>query len=196
MLHAEEGQMKGHTLWFTGLSGSGKTTITTEAVKILRERNIPVVLLDGDIVRQHLSPELKYTKEDRDEQVRRIANVCYLISENDVLNISCTNSATQKERHYAQHLIKNFTEVYVKCPISVCKERDVKGYYRQARMGRLKNFVGIDIPYEEPKHPDVILETDKETIEESVHKLINYLEESQILTELKTPKITTYNALM
>lgn len=176
-------KMKGYTLWFTGLSGSGKTTIANGVVNSLRERNTPVVLLDGDIVRKALSPNLKYTKEDRDEQVRRIANVCYLISESNVHNISCTNSVTKKERHYARDLIDNFIEVYVKCPISVCEERDVKGYYRLVREGKLKNFVGIDIKYEEPGSPDVVLETDKETVEESINKLVKYLEENQIIHE-------------
>lgn len=172
---------KGYTLWFVGLLGSGKTTIANEVVKILRERNISVVLFDGDIVRKTLSPDLKYTKKDRDEQIRRGANVCYLVSKSNVLNISCTNSATKNERRYARNLIKNFVEVYVKCPISVCEKRDVKGYYRLVRDGKLKNFVGIDIKYEEPEFPDIVLETDKETVEESVNKLIEYLEKKQII---------------
>jgi adenylylsulfate kinase len=180
--------MKGCTIWFTGLSGSGKTTIANEVVKILRERNTPVVLLDGDIVRSALSPDLKYTPKDRDEQVRRIANVCYLTSESYILNISCTNSATKKERNYARSLIQNFVEVYIKCPLSVCEERDVKGYYHQVRMNKLKNFVGIDIEYEEPEKPEVILETDKETVDESVNKLIRYLEDKHIIS--KSPLLT------
>ena len=180
---------KGYTLWFVGLSGSGKTTIAKEVVRILRGRNISVVLLDGDIVRKTLSPDLKYTKRDRDEQIRRGANVCYLISESNVLNISCTNSATKEERHFARDLIDNFVEVYIKCPISVCEERDVKGYYHLARDGKLKNFVGIDIKYEEPESPDIVLETDKETVEESVNKLLNYLEIKNIIPKLQEIKM-------
>lgn len=189
-------KMSGYTIWFTGLSGSGKTTISNEVVKTLRERNISVVLLDGDVVRKALSPNLKYTRKDRDEQIRRVANVCYLISESNVLNISCTNSSTKKERHYARDLIDNFVEVYIKCPISVCEGRDVKGYYQLARDGKLKNFVGIDIKYEEPESPDVVLETDKERVEESANKLIRYLEKKQIISESKPLEITSYNALM
>ncbi|GAG03625.1 unnamed protein product [marine sediment metagenome] len=173
--------MKGYTIWFTGLSGSGKTTVAEGVIKKLRKRNVSVVFIDGDIARRTLSPDLKYNKLDRDEQVRRLANVCYLISENCVLNICCTNSATKKERDYARKISKNFILAYTKCPLSVCEERDVKGYYRLVRAGKLKNFVGIDIEYEEPKNPEVTLETDKETVEESVDKLIKYLDDKKII---------------
>jgi len=180
--------IKGYTLWFTGLSGAGKTTIANGVVKNLRQRNVPVVLFDGDIVRKALSPDLKYTPEDRDEQVRRIANVCYITSENYILNISCTNSATKKERNFARSLIDNFVEIYVKCPIEVCEERDVKGYYKKVRDGKLKNFVGIDIKYEEPTDSEIILETDKESEEESISKLIDFLEEKGIIPKEKLEK--------
>jgi len=180
--------VKGFTLWFTGLSGAGKTTIANGVVKTLRQRNVPVVLFDGDIVRKALSPDLKYTTKDRDEQVRRIANVCYITSENFILNISCTNSATKKERNYARSLINNFVEVYVKCPLEVCEQRDVKGYYHKVREGKLKNFVGFDIKYEEPENSDITFETDKETEEESINRLVKLLEDKEIIpkTELLT----------
>ena len=188
--------MSGHTIWFTGLSGSGKTTIANEVVKTLREKNISVVLLDGDVVRKTLSPNIGYSKKERCEQARRVANVCYLISENNVMSIACGISSASKERQYARSIISNFIEVYLKCPLEVCEKRDAKGYYRLARDGKLKNFVGIDIKYEEPESPDVVLETDKERVEESANKLIRYLEKKQIISESKPLEITSYNALM
>lgn len=173
--------MKGATIWFTGLSGSGKTTIANELVKKLRNNGIPVVLLDGDVVRETLSRDIEYTKEERDKHITRVADVCYLITLNGVLNIACVVSPTEKIRRYARNLIKNFVEVYVKCPISVCEKRDAKGHYKKVRSGEIKDFVGINIKYEEPKSPDIILNTDKETIEDSVNKLFKYLEDHKII---------------
>ena len=169
--------MNGYTIWFTGLSGSGKTTIAEELAKVLRENHVDVVLLDGDIVRQNLSKDLGYTKEERDIHITRVANVCYLIGTNDVLNIACVLSPTRKIRRYARNKIKNFIEVYVKCHIETCIKRDVKGHYKKAKEGKLKNFVGIDIQYEEPEKPEIIINTDKESIKEGVDKILDFLTE-------------------
>lgn len=169
--------MKCYTIWFTGLSGSGKTTIANELVKRLRKRNIPVVLLDGDIVRKTLSRDLGYTKEDRDKHITRVADNCHLINENGISCLACVISPTRKIRKYARDLTNNFIEVYIKCNLDVCEKRDVKGYYKQARDGEIKDFVGINIPYEAPQAPEITIETDTETLSESVNKLLKYLEE-------------------
>jgi len=173
--------MKGYTIWFTGISGSGKTTIANELVQIFRERKIPVVLLDGDIVRKTLSHDLGYSKEDRDRHITRVADVSHLININDILVIACVLSPTRKIRRYARKLIENFIEVYIKCPYEVCEKRDVKGFYKQVREGKIKHFVGYNISYEEPENPEIILNTDKETLAESVQKLISYLEKNNII---------------
>ena len=165
-------------IWFTGLSSSGKTTLAYELMKLI---DSPIVLLDGDIVRKTLSKDLGYKKEERDKHITRVADVCQLITDNDVLNIACVVSPTKKIRNYARNSIQNFVEVYIKCPVEVCEKRDVKGYYKKVRDGELKNFVGIDIKYEEPKSPELVLETSKETIQQSVDKLFKYLKCKNII---------------
>ena len=173
--------MTGYTIWFTGISGSGKTTIADKLVSVLHERNIPVVLLDGDIVRKTLSHDLGYSKEDRDKHITRVADVCHLITINGIIAIACVLSPTRKIRRYARKLIKNFIEIYIKCPFEICEKRDVKGYYKQVRDGKIKDFVGYNIPYEEPEHPEIIVETDTLSVEESVGTIISYLEEHNII---------------
>jgi len=173
--------MKGYTIWFTGLSGSGKTTIANRLSEILRSRGINLVLLDGDIVRKTLSKDLGYTKEERDENITRVVHACQLITKNGVLNLACVISPTKKIRDYARSLIKNLIEIYVKCPIEICEKRDAKGYYAKVRSGEMDHFVGINIPYEEPDNPELILNTNKETVEESVNKLLRELENRKII---------------
>lgn len=175
------GKMKGYTIWFTGLSGSGKTTVANELVKRLRVKNVPIVLLDGDVIRKTLSSDLGYTKNERDKHITRVANVCHIITLNCVLNVACVISPTEEIRQYAKDLIKDFVEVYIKCPIEICNKRDVKGHYKKVNEGEIKDFVGVTIAYEEPENPDVVLETDKETVEESVDKLMKYLEAKGII---------------
>ena len=173
--------MKGTTIWFTGLSGSGKTTIANELVKKLRSKDISVVLLDGDIVRKTISRDCGYTKEERDKHITRVADICNIITLNGVLNIACVVSPTREIRRYARDYIKSFVEVYVKCPISVCKERDPKGHYKKVESGEIKDFVGINVPYDEPENPEVVIETDKLNLEESVGKLLSYLEKKKTI---------------
>lgn len=172
---------KAYTIWFTGLSGSGKTTIANGVVKKIRKKNIPIILLDGDVVRKTFSRDLGYTKEERDKHITRVADICHLITTNGVLNIACVLSPTKKIRSYARDLIKNFVEVYIKCPILICEERDVKGYYNLARSGVVKEFVGITIRYEDPVSPEIIVETDKDNVNNCVNKIIKYLEENKII---------------
>ena len=168
--------MKGFTLWFTGLPGSGKSTLARKVEEILLERGMKVEVLDGDEIRKHLSKGLGFSKEDRDENIRRIGWVCHLLTRNDVVAIAAAISPYKEIRDENRKLIGRFVEVYCKCPIEVLKERDPKGLYAKALRGEIKNFTGIDDPYEPPDNPEVICETDKETVEESVNKIIRTLE--------------------
>lgn len=163
--------MKG-TIWFTGLPESGKTTIALELVKRIKE---PVILLDGNIVRKTLSSDLGYTKEDRDKNIKRIADVCSLISSQRVLNIACVISPTRKIRRYARKQIKEFIEVYVECDIKLCEKRDSKGHYKKFRKGIIKDFVGLSIPYEEPSKPEIIIDSSKLSVKECVDKILKRL---------------------
>jgi len=175
-------QKGGYVIWFTGHSGSGKTTIAKKLAKELEKRNKPFMLLDGDEVRKTLSVDLGYTKWDRNKHITRVACVCYLASANNVLSIACVLSPVRRIRRYARQLIgEKFIEVYVKCSIDVCKERDVKGHWAKVEKGIIKEFVGYNIPYDEPIYPEIVLETDKESEYESVRKLINYLEKKKVI---------------
>jgi len=167
---------KGVTLWFTGLSGAGKTTISQAVAAELQKRNRNVEVLDGDIVRQNLSKGLGFSKEDRDTNVRRIGFVANLLSRNGVVAITAAISPYRAIREEIRHQADNFLEVYVKAPLEVCEERDVKGLYAKARAGEIKGFTGIDDPYEAPDSPEVICETHLETIEESVSNVLAALE--------------------
>jgi adenylylsulfate kinase len=158
----------GFTIWLTGLSGAGKSTIAQLLEQRLKERDTSVEILDGDVVRTHLSKGLGFSREDRDTNIKRIAFVCSLLTRNGVICISAAISPYREAREWARKEIGNFVEVYVKCPIQVCRQRDVKNLYKLVDEGKLKNFTGVDDPYEEPPHPEVVVETDKETAEESV----------------------------
>jgi adenylylsulfate kinase len=166
----------GVTLWFTGLSGSGKTTIANCVAKQLCQRGCRVELLDGDIVRTHLSKELGFSKEDRDTHIRRIGFVANLLSRNGVIAIVAAISPYRAIREEIRQMTNQFVEVYVKAPLPVCEQRDVKGLYAKARAGKLRNFTGIDDPYEEPLAPEVICHTDREQVEESAARVITALE--------------------
>ena len=172
-------QAKAGTIWFSGLHGSGKTTLANGLAKKLRDSGIQVVVLDGDEVRKGVSAELGYSKEERNTHMKRVANICEIISKNGVLNIACVASPTQEARDYAKKMISEFTEVFVKCPIEVCEKRDVKGHYEKARNKEpgFENFLGVNLPYEEPLDADIVLETDKESEQESVEKLFKALVE-------------------
>ena len=167
----------GFTLWFTGLPCSGKTTVSELVAQELLERGLNVEILDGDVVRQNLSKELGFSKQDRDRHIRRIGFVSKLLSRNGVAVIAAFVSPYRAIRDELRQDIENFVEVYVKCPIEVCVERDVKGMYKKALAGEIKNFTGISDPYEEPEYPEIVIETDKETPEESAQKVLDTLEE-------------------
>lgn len=168
--------MKGFTLWFTGLPCSGKSTLAKKVEEILLERGLNVELLDGDDVRKNLSKGLGFSKEDRDTNIRRIGYVCKLLSRNGVVAIAAAISPYRQVREENRKAIDRYVEVYVKAPVEVLTQRDVKGMYKKALAGELPNFTGISDPYEEPVSPEIVVETDKETVEESTNKIIRTLE--------------------
>lgn len=173
---------KGFTLWFTGLSGSGKSTISEKISARLREAGAKVELLDGDVVRTNLSQGLGFSKEDRDTNVRRIGFVCELLSRNGVIAIVAAISPYRAVREELRTRIPRFVEVFVDCPIPVLAERDVKGLYRKALAGEIPQFTGVSDPYEPPLNPDVVIRSDRESPEESVAKVWAKLESLELIT--------------
>jgi len=173
---------KGFTLWFTGLSGAGKTTISGHLETQLRERGSKLEILDGDIVRENLSKGLGFSKEDRDTNIRRIAFVADLLSRNGVPVITAAISPYKEIRDEARELMGDrFIEVYVKASVDTCAERDVKGLYAKAFSGEIKEFTGVSDPYEAPENPEVVCDTENESAEESAQKLLTYLEQRQLV---------------
>lgn len=172
---------QGFTLWFTGLSGAGKTTLAARLVDELQARGVRLEVLDGDEVRTNLSKGLGFSKEDRDTNIRRIGYVCRLLARNGVGAISAAISPYRDVRDEVRRSIERegaqFIEVYVKCPLEVLTTRDVKGLYRRALAGEVAHFTGVSDPYEEPLAPDVVVETDRESVEESATKILRLLEE-------------------
>lgn len=173
--------MKGFTVWFTGLPSSGKSTLARLLERILQERGLRVAVLDGDEVRQKLSKGLGYSKEDRDENIRRIAYVAKLLTQCGAVAICCAISPYRAVREEARHEIKRFIEIYTRCPIEVCKQRDPKGLYERALRGEIKNFTGISDPYEEPLSAELIVETDRESPQQSLAKIVKYLEDHEYI---------------
>jgi adenylylsulfate kinase len=171
---------KGFTLWLTGLSGAGKTTLTEILIPELRARGVQVEVLDGDEVRTNLSKGLGFSKEDRDTNIRRIGYVSRLLARNGVGVVTAAISPYREVRDEVRRAIEAdgaaFVEVFVKCPISVLAGRDVKGLYKKALASEIKEFTGISDPYEEPLSPEVIVETDRESVETSAAKIIRELE--------------------
>ncbi len=165
------------TIWFTGLSGAGKSTITEQLVPMLKARNCKVEILDGDVVRTNLSKGLGFSKEDRDTNIRRIGFVCHLLTRNGVFAVSAAISPYKNIRNEVREQINDFVEVYVKASLETCIQRDVKGLYKKALAGEIKEFTGVSDPYEPPDHPEVICHTEHETPEESARKIILRLEE-------------------
>jgi adenylylsulfate kinase len=173
---------KGFTLWFTGLSGAGKTTISGVLETQLRERGSKLEILDGDIVRENLSKGLGFSKEDRDINIRRIAFVADLLSRNGVPVITAAISPYKEIRDEARATMGDrFIEVYVKASVDTCAERDVKGLYAKAFSGEIKEFTGVSDPYEAPENPEVVCDTENESAEESAQKLLAYLEQRDLI---------------
>jgi adenylylsulfate kinase len=173
----EENREKGFTIWLTGLSCSGKSTLSKILETELRKRGrTKIEILDGDVVRTNLSQGLGFSKEDRDTNIKRIGFVCKLLTRNGVVAIAAAISPYRGVRDFNRKEIGDFIEVYCRCPLDVCVRRDVKGLYKKALAGEIKNYTGVDDPYEEPPNPEVTLETDRETHEESVAKIVRKLE--------------------
>ncbi len=167
---------KGFTLWFTGLSGSGKSTLAEMVEETLLERGLNVEVLDGDVVRTNLSKGLGFSKEDRDINIRRIGFVCNLLTRNGAVAIAAAISPYQVIRDENRNLIGRFVEVYVECELDTLVERDVKGLYKKALSGEIKNFTGVSDPYEVPEKPEIVVNSGTETAEESHDKILRTLE--------------------
>jgi adenylylsulfate kinase len=172
----------GFTIWLTGLSGAGKSTISREIERRFSDMGRSVEIMDGDVIRTNLSKGLGFSREDRITNNKRIAFVCNLLTRNNVACITAAISPYREARDWARETIGNFVEVYVKCPLDVCEQRDVKGLYQLVKEGKKKEFTGKDDPYEEPEHPDLVVETDKETVEESVDRIFAKLVEMEYIS--------------
>ena len=167
---------QGVTVWFTGLSGAGKTTIAHRLLEELRVHGRKVELLDGDVVRTNLSKGLGFSKEDRDTNIRRIGFVCKLLARNGVVAIASAISPYREVRDEVRRDVEDFVEVYVECPLEELVKRDVKGLYEKALRGEIANFTGVSDPYEPPLAPDVVVHTAEESEEESLRKVMAALE--------------------
>jgi len=185
---------KGFTLWFTGLPCSGKSTLAQLVGQELERRGRGVEILDGDVVRTHLTKGLGFSKEDRDENIRRIGFVCKLLSRHGAVAITAAISPYRNVRDEVRSTIENFIEVYVNTPLEVCIERDVKGMYRKALAGEMKNFTGVDDPYEAPLNAEVVIETHKEPPAESAARILAKLEQMGLIEPANTPPWTAAEA--
>jgi len=180
---------KGFTIWLTGHSGAGKTTIAGELKNELSLRGIDWEILDGDIIRENLSKGLSFSRKDRDINVLRIGFVAELLTRHGVCVIVSAISPYRETREMVRNKIGNFVEVFVKCSIEECEKRDVKGLYKMARAGEIKGFTGIDDPYELPLKPEVTCNTEVESIEESVRRIICTLENLKYISSIKDDSI-------
>ena len=176
-------EQKGVTLWFTGLSGAGKSTISHKVEARLREEGYKVEILDGDIVRTNLTKGLGFSKEDRDTNIRRIGFVADLLTRNGVIVLVSAISPYSNIRDEVREKIGNFVEIFVNAPLTVCEDRDVKGLYKKARTGEIKMFTGISDPYEPPSNPEIECRTDLEELDESVNKVFANLEKLGYLSK-------------
>ena len=167
---------RGVTLWFTGLSGAGKSTLSNQLMAELRRRGMKVEILDGDEVRTNLSKGLGFSKEDRDTNIKRIGYVCKLLTRNGVVAISAAISPYREIRDYNRQQIGRFVEIYVKCSIEALTRRDVKGLYKKALAGEIQNFTGVSDPYEPPEAPEITVDSEHQSEQESLRAILDYLE--------------------
>ncbi|MFO1389254.1 adenylyl-sulfate kinase [Cellvibrio sp.] len=170
---------KAHVLWFTGLSGAGKSTLSKAIHEKLRSRGLATVLIDGDRLREGLCKDLGFSLSERTENIRRAAEVCKLFLDSGVISLAAFMSPMESQRSLARDIVgaDRFLEIYCKCSFDICAERDVKGIYKKAMSGELKNFVGLDEPYQEPANPWLQIDTGKISIEESVRLIMDLLDE-------------------
>lgn len=173
-------ELNGHkspVLWFTGLSGSGKSTITVELEKALFQKGVRTYRLDGDNIRHGLNNNLGFSPDDRKENIRRIGEVAKLMSDAGLLTLTAFISPYKEDREQVRDILNDgdFVEIYVKCSLEGCEARDPKGLYQKARAGEIKGFTGIDAPYEEPSNPELIIDTEQLSVEEAVDTILHYL---------------------
>ena len=173
--------VKGFTLWFTGLSGSGKSTNAFKVYMELKKRSLKVELLDGDIIRTNFSKGLGFTKKDRDINIRRIGFISYLLNKNDIISVVAAIAPYREIREQNRELLDNYIEVYCDCPLDVLENRDPKGLYVKARSGEITGFTGISDPYEFPENPEIHLRTSEETEEGTFEKVISFLEANEYI---------------
>ncbi len=176
-------KQKGVILWFTGLSGSGKSTVANEVAYKLHEKGKLAYILDGDNIRHGLNKNLGFSPEDRKENIRRISEVANLFADAGIITITAFISPYAKDRDFCRELAGEgrFLEIFAKASLETCEKRDPKGMYKKARAGEIKDFTGIDAPYEAPENPEMIVDTDKETVDESAEKVLKKLEELGLL---------------
>ena len=171
-------------LWFTGLSGSGKSTLAHALEEKLFQKGCRTFVLDGDNVRHGLNSNLGFSEEGRTENIRRISEVSKLMLESGLIVMTAFISPFSKDRDEARNLISNddFIEIYCKASLEVCEARDVKGLYKLARAGEIKNYTGVDSPYEEPENPELTINTDRQTLDNSVSKILSFLEQNSLIS--------------
>ena len=171
-------------MWFTGLSGSGKSTIANQVEQELHKMNIKTYILDGDNVRKGLNSDLNFSPEDRTENIRRIAEAANLMIDAGLVVLAAFVSPYKKDRENIRNIIKdvNFVEIYINTSLAECERRDVKGLYKKARSGEIKNMTGVSAPYEAPEEPDVVINTENETVEEAVMNILQYIKPKLKLT--------------
>ncbi|QDP40880.1 adenylyl-sulfate kinase [Radiobacillus deserti] len=176
-------QHKSALLWFTGLSGSGKSTLSVELEKVLFEKGIHTYRLDGDNVRHGLNKDLGFSPNDREENIRRIGEVSKLMVDAGLFTLAAFISPFREDRNRIRNLLDDheFIEVYVQASVEVCEQRDPKGLYKKARSGIIKDFTGIDAPYEEPANPEIIIDSETQTVHQSVQVIVDYLEQKQLI---------------
>jgi len=177
-------KQKGVVIWLTGLSGSGKSTIANEVAYKLHKMGKLAYVLDGDNIRHGLNKDLGFSPEDRNENIRRISEVAKLFADAGIITLTAFISPYRQFRNFCRELVGpgRFFEVYTKASIETCEKRDTKGLYKKAKEGAIKDFTGINAPYEEPEHPELVIDTDKETVEESVEKVLAILKKQKIIS--------------
>ena len=180
-LHPGKNRIPGVAVWLTGLSGAGKTTISVALEEKLVAVGYRVQRLDGDVIRQKLTPDLTFTKEDRDKNIERVAFLAELLVKHGIVVLCAFISPYREERRYARNEIGRFVEVFVKCPLEVCESRDVKGLYTKARRGEIRHFTGIDDPYEEPEQAEITVNTSILTVAQEVAAIVTYIQEKEII---------------